>query len=138
MVESKKLFDDELIGDLVVALLSVNAWRVEKTFKIYEGLRALELLDLDAVARLDEAEVCSRLERAGYARGDFMIALLARRLLGLATALSGDGKIQLRRLVEERDMSGLERLLFRVKGIGHGVFGTYTTLRGIGDRGELK
>ena len=52
MSEQNEITQKELIGDLVVAVLSLNPWTIEKTFKIYDGLREQGLFDLDAVAAL--------------------------------------------------------------------------------------
>ena len=88
--------EPDLVTDLVGALLSVNGWGLEKTSAIYDGLRSEGLFDMDAVAEMAPGEVCDRLERAGYRRGDFMIGLLAGRLLNLAGILAKDGKRALR------------------------------------------
>ena len=88
--------DEAFVGDLVLALLSVNTWTLEKTFRIYEGLKREELFIPNRVSKLSETEVFARLEKAGYDRGDFMIGLLSGRLLALSKALAGDGMKHLR------------------------------------------
>ena len=132
MTEQKEVTGEELIGDLVVSVLSVNLWTIEKTFKIYDGLREEGLFDFDAVAALPETEVFARLERAGYTRGDFMVGMLAGRLRSVALALSGQGQEKLRQLVTAKDRKGVEALLQPIKGIGPSVIANYLALRGIG------
>src|SRR5262245_43517047 len=110
MKEGPEPTEKGLIGDLVIALLAVNGWTLDKVFSLRDGLQAQGLFDPDRVASMPHAEVFDRLGRAGYSRGDFMIGLLAGRMSELARALSGEQKAKLRRLVEERDVEGLEGL----------------------------
>ena len=129
--EPRELSDEALVGDLVVALLAVNGWSIEKTFKLYEGLEAEHLVDLEAICKMTQPEVSTRLERAGYRRGLFMIDLLASRLHGLALTLAGDGTNELRRAIEAKDGAALEKLLLEVKGVGPRVVANYRALRGV-------
>lgn len=122
---------NDLIGDLVVAILSVNAWPLEKTFKIYESLRAQGLFDVQRIAKMAPAEVFDRLKNAGYARGDFMVGLLADRLLNMACALDGDAKAKLEQLVANRDVRSLEAFLLQLKGVGPAVVQSFKLLRGV-------
>ena len=81
--------DEQLIGDLVLALLSVNLWTLDRTFGNDDGLKREGLFDMARVAGLTDVAVFARLERAGYDRGDFMIGLLGgrpRRAVGVPPA----------------------------------------------------
>ena len=74
----------------------------------------------------------ARLERAGYARGDFMIGMLTGRLRGVANALSGEGQEKLKQLVAAKDSKGIEKHLQPIHGVGPSVIENYLALRGIG------
>ena len=75
---------DALQADLVIALLSVNKWSVEKCYGLYERLNGAELFDLRAVSQMTVRDIADRLNCAGYSRGQFLVSIAAKRLLDLA------------------------------------------------------
>lgn len=131
--DTKNTPEDDLIGDLVVALLSVNGWGLEKTFALYDDLQVQGLFAVESVAAMPRGEVCDRLEKAGYRRGDFLVGLLAGRLHDLARILSGEGKKTLRQLVEERDLQGIDNFLLEINGVGPQVVHNFKLLRKLPD-----
>ena len=56
-------------ADLVIALLSVNNYSLEKTFSLFDGLAEVELFDPANLAAWDLSEISRRMGRAGYDRG---------------------------------------------------------------------
>ena len=120
-----------LVADLVVAVLSVNGWTLEKTFSIHDGLCEQGLFDVERLPKMPPTEVFDRSQKAEYSRGEFMIGLLADRILTLARALEGEGKEPLEQLVTDRDTDSLDRSLLDLKGVGPAVVSSFKLLSGI-------
>ena len=68
----------KVVEDLVIAMLSVDSWTLEKSFALRDALQREEIFDLDTLADRAPTDVFERLERAGYARGDFMTDVMAK------------------------------------------------------------
>src|SRR5438552_1264993 len=97
---SELLMDSDVFNDLVIALLSVNGYRVEKTRPLQHALEQAGLFDLKAVGNLREDEVADRLRVAGYNRGEFLTRLMAARLVALSQYLCSLGWKAARELLE--------------------------------------
>src|SRR5437763_1556705 len=61
--------NDAIWTDLVVAMLSVNSYSVEKSYAIANQLAAEGLTDPMKLATFEPDEIARRLDRAGYKRG---------------------------------------------------------------------
>jgi hypothetical protein len=79
--------ENRVFLDLVVAMLAVNRWTVEKAVSITDGLRDAGLSDPAAVGSMTVDEVTARLAQAGYKRGRYMEQLLALRIVSAAAVL---------------------------------------------------
>lgn len=119
-----------VVEDLVMAMLSVDSWTLEKSFEIREQLEREGFFALESLAERSPTDVFERLERAGYARGDFMICTMSDRLLHMADLLAGDGLPELLGLVESKGPE-LDTFLQQIKGVGPAVVRKFRTLRGI-------
>src|SRR3989442_9773528 len=83
--------------DLVIALLAVNRWTLDRAFGIADGLKRERFTNAATVAALPESEIAVRLAEAGYTRGSFMESMLARRIKRAADVLANGG---LRRIAD--------------------------------------
>ncbi len=70
-------------ADLVIAILSVNNYPLEKTFALFESLLENGLFDPTTLAAFSPADVAKRLGSAGYNRGDTMTTIFTQRLISL-------------------------------------------------------
>ena len=70
-------------GDLVVSILAVNRYSLERTYSFCDHLRQNGLLDPSQLASLEPGEIANKLVSAGYNRGAFMTNLFASRLSSL-------------------------------------------------------
>src|SRR2546427_3122684 len=77
--------------DLVVSILSVNQYPLEKTYAVVSLLRGSGLFSPENLSRWDLEEVVSRLQAAGCDRGPFMTKLFAARLASLGMAVQSHG-----------------------------------------------
>lgn len=72
---------DDPWQDLVVAILAVNRYSLERTYTFAQGLRKQGLFDPHNLATLDLGDIVARLQAGGYRRGQFMSDLFAVRLM---------------------------------------------------------
>lgn len=128
MVDKADLQTESPWADLVIAMLSVNSYPIERTFMIFDELKANGLLDVRNLAYLKHAQIFTRLVESGYKRGDLIVGLLTERLLSL-------GVLAEKHEVNEKVLaSGTEEeiaeLLSKVKGVGPVVRKNFFMLRG--------
>ncbi len=81
MSEDKK--ESNPWADLVIAILSVNSYPLEKTFALFPSLEDNVLFNPTVLRDLSSADVARRLGAAGYNRGDTMTAIFTERLTSL-------------------------------------------------------
>jgi hypothetical protein len=114
---------------LVIALLSVNSYPLERTWRLREDLGRAGLCDPTHVASLNEEELASRLERAGYDRGDFLGGLVASRLNAVANYLIDIGWRRAATGLREGSHAEVTDLLIQAKGVGPAVIRNFLLLR---------
>jgi hypothetical protein len=121
---------DDLWADLVIAMLAVNNYTLEKTYAHVEALQELGLLSPDNLAAWEPAEVAQRLGKAGYDRGQVLNGMLAERLCALGAFVVGRDGRQCASLLRQGQREAAARLLSTVKGVGPVVLRSYFDLRG--------
>ena len=116
--------------DLVVSILAVNQYSLERTYAIRQGLREQKLIDPLVLASEKADEIENRLRAAGCDRGLFMTRLFAGRLEALGELVRIKGVAECEKIVGSRDTRAIENLLLPVKGIGPVVLRNFFLLRG--------
>jgi hypothetical protein len=124
MVQEKRVF-----LDLVVAMLAVNRWTLERAVSIANGLSDVGLSDPTAIRSMSVDEVATRLASAGYKRGHYMEQLLAMRIVGAAETLDEDSVQRLTDLERRGDKNAIRDLLLAIKGVGPEVVNSFFILR---------
>jgi hypothetical protein len=119
---------DDVWEDLVLAILSVNQYSVEKTYLSLNTLRREGLFDPKNLMRWSPQEIGTRLKLGGYDRGEFMTSLFANRLASLGKFVEAAGIEKCQRALQS-DKSNVERFLEPVKGIGPRVLANFFMLR---------
>lgn len=76
--------------DLVIAILAVNQYSLEKAYACKSGLQAQELTVPGKLTKLAD-EIQRRLRASGCDRGDFMTHLFAKRLSALGEHIRSVG-----------------------------------------------
>jgi hypothetical protein len=116
-------------ADLVIAILSVNNYPLDKTFALFESLKENGLLDPTALAAVGPADVAQRLGSAGYNRGDTMTAIFTDRLVSLGR-LTSDVPIDVcNSILSSGTRDEVSSLLSSVKGVGPKVLNNFFVLR---------
>lgn len=117
-------------ADLVIAILSVNNYPLEKTFALFESLEDNGLFDPTVLAGLSATDVARKLGAAGYNRGDTMTAIFTERLSSLGQLTSSVPVESASRILKTGDHKEVSSLLSSVKGIGPKVLANFFLLRG--------
>ena len=78
-------------ADLVIAILSVNNYPLDKTFGLFDRLAEAGLFDPAKLETWGLAEISRGLGAAGYDRGPTMTRIFAERLSGLGVFLATRG-----------------------------------------------
>jgi hypothetical protein len=117
--------------DLVVSILSVNQYSLERTYTSLPGLREQKITDPVSLAAWEFEEIEGRLRSAGCDRGPFMTKLFALRLSALGALIRTKGVAECEQVIGGNDPKDIEHLLRPVNGIGPVVLRRFFLLRGI-------
>jgi len=117
--------------DLVISVLAVNQYSLEKTYACKEGLQTQELTTPATLLELAPAEIERRLKAGGCDRGAFMTNLFAKRLAALGAHVRSVGIEKSTIILAGISRQKIEQFLEPVNGIGPVVLRNYFLLRGI-------
>jgi endonuclease III-like uncharacterized protein len=102
---------------LLMAILSVNNFPLEKAWSLLPRMRAAGLTDPDRVTAMDMTGVIEALTSAGYDRKN-LTWMFAERVKALMAALHGDELAGLDEAIAAKDKARATELLDRVRGVG--------------------
>ena len=117
-------------ADLVLAILSVNNYPLDKTFALFEALSENGLFDPAMLAAIGQTEVAQRLGAAGYNRGGTMTAIFTDRLVSLGRLTSRVPIDECNAVLASGTRDEVSSLLSSVKGVGPKVLDNFFVLRG--------
>lgn len=115
--------------DLVLAILSVNNYSLEKAYSAVDSLRGEGVFDPKKLARWTLEEIALRLRRGGYDRGEYLTKLLANRLMSLAVFVDRVGIEEAERILTTYGKTEIGQFLQPVSGIGPQVLVNFSVLR---------
>jgi S-adenosylmethionine:diacylglycerol 3-amino-3-carboxypropyl transferase len=122
--------DTELWSDLIVSILSVNNYPLEKAYARVADLQREGLCSIDNLSRWRVEEITERLTRAGVNRGSFMNALYAKRLSALGIAIiSKMNIVATEDILRTKNREAISRVLLPIHGIGTQVVRNFLVLR---------
>ena len=120
---------DTILEDLVIAILAVNNYPLDKAFGLRDKLLAAGWFDPAKVARLSHDEAIARLTAAGYDRGPTMNSIFASRLQELGQYVVREGLDALKAAVAAKDQAVAGSILKHMHGVGPVVIGNFWTLQ---------
>jgi hypothetical protein len=123
--------EDDPWSGLVVAILSVNSFPVDRTWALLDRLRAEKLTDPANLSQQTAPGLYSKLVAAGYDRGEFMTYLFAERLSSLGAFTKAFGIAECEKVIKGRDANAIKAMLLAVNGIGPAVMRNFFFLRQI-------
>ena len=136
--KSRPSSDESLWADLVVSILSVNQYSLERTYSSLQALRQASLTDPSSLAGWQAEEIENKLKSSGCDRGPFMTRLFAQRLSALGELIRVKGLDECESIIGSSDLRAIESLLLPVKGIGPVVLRNFYALRDITSSGKHK
>jgi len=95
-IPSKSSQVDEIFQDLLVSVLAVNNYSLEKAYRLCGRLQELGLLDVSVLVGnpLGAGEIRGKLIEAGYARGEYIETLISQRIERIFGAIKQRGSIE--------------------------------------------
>jgi hypothetical protein len=117
------------IEDLVIAMLAVNNFSLERAYSLRESLDERGLFRLEKLAAKSTSAIATDLEDAGYRRGNFMTPLLAERLRLLAQKVASNPD-KFMSAISSTDREAIRQALQGLPGIGPRVVKNYLLLSG--------
>jgi len=131
MSDPKTNREDDPWSDLVVSILSVNNFPVERVYALLDRLRAEKLTDPENLSQQTAPALYAKLVVAGYDRGEFMTHLFAERLSSLGAFAKAFGIAECEKVLKGRNANAIKAMLLPVNGIGPAVMRNYFFLREI-------
>ena len=113
--------------DLVVAMLSVNNFPLEKTFAIFEALGSQGLFEPNNYLNSTPDEIAQRLVASGYDRGPTLTMMFGQRLASLREICGDIAGAQ--RILAFGSRAEVAGLLKSVTGVGPAVLRKFFMLR---------
>ena len=132
LVESAAIWED-----LVVSILSVNSYSIEKAYALLPLLRKVGIVDPSNLGDWEFERVAAKLKAAGCDRGPFLTGLFAIRLASLGEALKAKGFRICEKIILSNDPEAIRNLLLPVNGIGPKVLENFFFLRGISKKNRI-
>lgn len=121
----------EPFTDLVLAILAVNGWTLEKTADLLSGLRMQGLTNPSVIVGRIYADNATALDAAGYRRGEYMVSLLTDRIIAAAKMwLDRTLEPELKSAENQKDAKRIADLIEPIHGVGKTVVSNYLLLRG--------
>lgn len=102
---------------LLMAVLAVNNYRLEKAWALLPRMRELGLTDPARVAAMDMPATIEALTGAGYDRKS-LTWMFAERVMALMAAIHGGELAGLDEAIAAKDKARATELLDRVRGVG--------------------
>jgi len=123
--------NDDPWVDLVVSILAVNQYSLEKTYPYVDGLRQHGLFEASNLGSWDQSKIARQMKLAGCDRGEFMTNLFAVRLAALGVHIQRTGIEVSLAVISGGDRAAIEKFLSPVNGVGPKVLKDFFLLRGI-------
>ena len=120
---------DEIWKELIVCILAVNQYSLEKAYGLSERLREQGLLSPANLAAFTVPEIAGKLRKSGYDRGAYLTHLIAERLAALGAFIGSTGVEECEALLKTKDKTSISRVLLGVHGIGPVVLRNFFSLR---------
>lgn len=121
---------DAMFEDLVLAVLAVNNFSLEKVFRYRAGLREQGVFEAKDMKDWSHETAFARLLASGYDRGPYYGTILASRLVELARFACSERYEEVRAAVAAGKHEEADAVLADVHGIGPAVLRNFWVLHG--------
>lgn len=130
MPTAKPTTPSDVLEDLILAILAVNNYPLEKAFALRDRLRAQGWMEPQRVAKLSHEDAVAALKAAGYDRGPTMNSIFASRLQELGQFVVKHGLDTIATPLKAGKKDQVEALLLDLHGIGPAVVRNFWLLQG--------
>jgi hypothetical protein len=122
----------EVFEDLLISVLAVNNYSLNKAYALCERLRDVGLSDLlfVSVDLPDADDIYKRLAEAGYDRGEYIGSLISARIAAIMRAIKHEGCNEFL-LCLMADSATVNAKLGGLYGVGPKVVSNFVSLRGM-------
>ena len=126
--KEKNVKTSNIWHDLVVSMLAVYNYTVEKVDAYSAGFEKQGLFDPNKIKQMNHEEIFTALEKAGYTRGN-LNAIFTERLQALGEYIEKKGKAHCEAILKSKNKDSITELLNPIKGVGPKVIENYLELR---------
>jgi hypothetical protein len=123
--------NSDLGFELVISILAVNQYSLEKTYLLKDSLKSAGLFDFEILMNSSAEELEHFLKEGGCNRGEFMTSLFASRLNSLGEFIKQEGLQNFKAKVSNSELDEVSAYLLKVKGIGPRVIANFFALRDV-------
>ena len=116
--------------DVIIAVLAVYHYSLEKVDAMAAEFDKQGLFDPKKLSEFNHEEIFSKLEFAGYKRGNIN-AIFTLRLLDLGAFYAKQDLKHVEKILSGKDKVEISKLLSPIKGVGPKVLDNYFELRGL-------
>jgi hypothetical protein len=121
---------NEIWQDLIISLLSVNGWSVDKNFKYKDALNKSGLFNPENLNKWDVVEIGNKMKESGYDRGG-VTWIISERLSALGKFVVSKGVAECDKILLSKNKEKITEFLLPIKGVGNKVLESYFILAGI-------
>jgi hypothetical protein len=121
----------DLEFELVISILAVNQYSLEKTYLLKDSLKSAGLFDFEILMNSSAKDLEHLLKEGGCNRGEFMTSLFASRLNSLGDFIKKEGLQNFKAKVNTNDLNEVSAYLLKIKGIGPRVIANFFALRDV-------
>lgn len=104
---------------LVISILSVNQYKLDRTYLKFKNLEEVGLFFPDNLVKWNQNEILNKLVDAQLDRGPYMNNIFSARLKELGNSIENYGKEHYEKFLLSQDKIEIEKFLIQVKGIGN-------------------
>ena len=130
-MQKSSVTEHEPFCDLVISILAVNSYPIEKAFSLLPALARQGLSHPEKLSALSAEDIYQRLVDSGYDRGEYVTYLLAERLFSLGNLVAVEGINKLTEALSDNSLDKIASFLSPVKGVGPVVLKNYANLRSL-------
>lgn len=134
----KSKLSNDPFPDLIISVLAVNSFKIEKAYALLENLQSQGLTEPAKLAEWEPPNIYQKLVDAGYDRGEFITYLIAERLAGMGRKIISDGISKWENTLTTKDALKIDKLLKDVRGVGPVVIQNFYLLQGIPFSSHIK
>ncbi|MDH4127625.1 MAG: hypothetical protein OEV44_02645 [Spirochaetota bacterium] len=119
---------EEIIENLIISVMAINNFYLEKAYNLKEKLLKENLFNLETLKNSSSEQLFEKIVKSGYKKSDYVIGLLVDRFKDIGNKLSPSVLDQLLKAVVAKDINSIEKILLPIHGVGYFVIKNFNSL----------